>query len=548
MRNVVFIFFFGFFIGAAASARLTDNKINFKAENDQLKIEPKKGFHLNADAPANAVFDQLEAIYKPHVKSEKMFSFKLVAKAKKAKLNFYVCDDKNTVCEQHQDEISLSSLNRQGENAITKSNLAPAEIANEEKIVSKNGKPTLLVFSAPWCPACLRMETEVYKTALVSAEIKKVNFLKLNSDLPENFELGERFHVKAIPTLILLNEKGEEVFRWIDYQPAKAFAKSLNLEAQKLSNSKESLQREAETGDPEAISALGYMYYNALDFKEAIKWLSLSKEQKDKNLRVSAEISFTQNSAERNKDRIPDYLQALEKGIFLSTLKLDRLRWQIDWLEAKKDLKQESSELNLRAELLLKQLRAMKNQTPASLASDFRESTGGDLSGFELAEVNLMSARLFSFLEDESGKKTSDRAIVAQINQKKLSVARPGEMLIAISYLREAGEKEKVIELYKNLTRKYSTTYVYFEKYSRYLLKEKKFEQSLEQVEKAMIYSIGNEPQLYLLKVRILKELDQKDKALATLEKAMLLKDIEHSKFKATLSQLSKIKNELMVK
>ena len=149
-----------------AQARITDNQVIYKKDSGVLSITPKKGFHLNAEAPANAIFDGLEAIYKPTEKTEKRFAFKLVEKTKKAKLNYYVCDDKKTVCEQHQEELDLTTLSSNwvppSAGAFVDSNLSSQ--MDDQLLISKNGKPTLLIFSAPWCPACIRMQTETYPT------------------------------------------------------------------------------------------------------------------------------------------------------------------------------------------------------------------------------------------------------------------------------------------------------------------------------------------------------------------------------------------------
>ena len=53
-----------------AQARITDGKVTHKVAKDQITITVEKGFHINEKAP---------------------MTFK-----------FYVCDDKNTACEEHE--------------------------------------------------------------------------------------------------------------------------------------------------------------------------------------------------------------------------------------------------------------------------------------------------------------------------------------------------------------------------------------------------------------------------------------------------------------
>ena len=555
MKKYLFTCFAFLTFSFFSEARITNNQVIYKKEAGLLKVEPKKGFHLNAEAPANVTFDALEALYKPTEKTEKRFSFKLVEKAKKAKLSYYVCDDKKTVCEQHQEELALTTLSatwpppgtqaaasaKPPSGAFIDSNLSSQ--MEDQLLISKNGKPTLLIFSAPWCPACIRMETETYPTSKVSEQLNKVNFLKLNSDLPENYELSEKFQVKAIPTLILLNTDGEEVFRWLDFQEAVTFAKSLDQETKKIGATKNTTLQLATLGDPKAISALGRLYYNALNCSEAVRWLSLSKSAEDKKFKLAAEVSCMQEQVEKDENAVPEYLQTLEKAMVLTPSKIDQQRWMVDWIEKKKETKELSDDVKAKAKALLAELEKQgKNQK--TLAKDFKESTFGESAGFELAEVNLMRSRLFSALDLKAEKAKSDVQNIKLINPKKYSVKKPGQMLIAIYYLREAGEKKEVKAMYSKLIAAFPQSYVYYEKYGRYLLKEKEYENALSQVDIALKYPEGNQPQLYLLMARIFKEMNQKDKMLETLNAADQLKDIKHPKFKKTLAQLIKLKEQ----
>ena len=53
-------FIFASLLGLSALARQTDNQVLVKAEGAKIKVTPKQGYHLNAEAPATATFDNLE--------------------------------------------------------------------------------------------------------------------------------------------------------------------------------------------------------------------------------------------------------------------------------------------------------------------------------------------------------------------------------------------------------------------------------------------------------------------------------------------------------
>jgi thiol-disulfide isomerase/thioredoxin len=522
-----------------AQARITDDQTIYKVDKEILQITTKKGFHLNAEGPASATFDNLEAIFKPTKKTEKEIIFKIVQKSKSARINFYVCDDKKTVCEQHKVVVDLVT----GKASTPEEKKSTLQKTTEKFVLSDNKKPTLLLFAAPWCPACIRMKTETFVHPKVVTLMKKTNFKILNSDLPENYEISEKFQVRAIPTLILLNADGEEVYRWLDYQQPRAFAKSLAAETRKNLESKGELEKKASLGDTDAASALGMMAYNTLNCAEAVKWLALTKKEIDQKFKLASEVTCAQEAAEKDDKKTDEYLEALQKAITLSTSKLDQLRWTVDWLEKKKELKSLSPEAQDKVKLVLKSIET-KFEQDATIGKLFSQSTYGEVSGFEKAELLLMKSRLYAILDQETEKTKSDQQIILEVKNKKVSTKRPGEMLLAIAYLREAGETVLVDKMYNELIQKYPKTYVYYEKYSRFLLKQKKSTAALNNVEEALKFTEGNQPQLYLLKARILNEMNRQDKALETVTLALGLEEIKHPKFKKTLAQLNKIKVE----
>ncbi len=520
------------------AARLTDGKVVTKIAKNEIRLTVMSGFHFNTEAPASAKFDESSSVAKPSTKTEKSFIYKIPKDSKKAQLSFYVCDDKKTVCEQQQASIDLAT------SQISQVEKKPLAV-NFEKVTSLesvDGKPTLLIFSAPWCPACIRMQTETYPVASVAKELNKIHFKKVNSDLVENFELSEKFHIKAIPTHILLNAKGEEVYRWLDFQPANTFAKSLAAETKKIESSSQSLQVKAAQGDLEAASQLGMREYNSMNCTDAVKWLSISKKPEDRKYKLAAEVNCAENNVEDNKESKEAHLQTLEKAIALTESEWDQIRWLTTLIENKKeagplsaDMKSKASETVNRIEQLLK----------VNVKQLLSESTYGEAASFEKEEMLYTKANLQELLElKEDKKKTLDRS-VQLLSKRKLSVNRPGEMLIAIAYLREAGEIKKVEALYESLIKKYPSTYVYYEKYARFQHKNKNLEAALALSDKAIAYSEGNDPQLYLLRVRILKDMKQIEKATAEVEKALALKDIEHKRFKKTMAQLKTLKDDL---
>lgn len=525
---------------AGAMARLTDNQFQIKVEGEEIRVTTNKGFHLNAEAPASAVFDKLEALYKPATKTEKLFVFKKINNTKTAQLSFYICDDKKTVCEQHKQSVNLQS------GAIKSTPIkAVFSQAKDFNLSSVDGRPTLLVFSAPWCPACVRMQTEVYTDPAVAKQIAKLNFVKLNSDVADNNELAEKFKLKAIPSLILLDKNGNEAFRWLDYQPPAGFAKSLNQEIKKVSEA-EDLRKNAELGDEAAAFRLGMLNYRTLDYAEALKWLSLTKSAEAQKYKLAAEVNLADEKATDDKGK-EEALQILQKGIILTSSDLDRLRWTIEYFNKKKELKTLTAETRAKAQDLLSEIdKAIKNK--AKLAALFKNSTYGDYSGFETLEMLWLRLELALIFEMEKDVANSKKEIIKQVNIKNLSVKRPGEMLLAIGYLRAAEDEKNIIRLFQKLISEYPNTYVYYEKQARYMQKLKNFDQAIVLANESLKYPEGNEPNLKLLKAQLLKDLNKNEESLRLVEETLDSEVIQHKRFARTRQKLNDLKNELSKK
>ena len=522
-----------------SEARITDGQTQFKITNNKIEVGVKAGFHFNIEAPAQAQFDDLKALFKPDPKTEKILVFTAPEKSKAAKLSFYVCDDAKTVCEQQKDQITLakSEVASQG----TADN-HPVSQAIKKGTQSSN-KPTLMMFSAPWCPACIRMQTETYNQKSVQNELKKITLKKINIDLPENLELSEKFHVKAIPTAILLNKDGEEVQRWLDYQPAKNFSEQIHVNLKKTL-SIQSLEKDANAGNEEAASQLGMLAYSSMNCEQAFKWFSKSKKPTDQNFKLASEVMCAEEKAQLPKADQKDYLVTLESSAAKTFSKVDSLRWSVDLLEKRSEQKSQTTDFDAQVAKAAKgidELLVDLNKTKKL----FAESTSGEMGGFEMEELLLMKSRLFAAKEDQKSKIKVNEEIKKIIMSKKLSVKKPGEMLLAVAYLKEIQEKDSAEKFYQLLISEYPNTYVYHDKYARFLLKQKKLPLALMESSQALLFPEGNQPDLLLVKAKILKEMNNKKEALETVDAVLSLENISHRKYKKYLAQAETLKIEL---
>lgn len=530
-------------VGFNATAGITQGKVKIDVNDRAVSLTPSKGFHINDKAPASAVFDDVKMKTPPKTKSEQMMTFEVPKDAKKAQLKFFVCDDAKTVCEQHTHEVDLKSKKSKATSATTddsKTYLAVAQTAD-----LKSTRPTLIVFSAPWCPACIRLKSETLNRSEVKNTLKKINTVYLNVDLVEHEAISKKFNVKAIPTMILLTSEGQEITRWLDFQLAKSFNPELSA-ALKISADVEQTKKLAETGDQIAIRRIAENAYNQMNYLEAFKWFSLSKNQADVQKKLYSEIQVSQEAKDEDKSKSDEYLKTLSKAATLSVSKLDALTWTIQYFEQVAEDNEKAIDETNKAKILstIQDLNILV-ENPKALETELKTSTMTGLYGFEAMEVLDYVARGFDLVKDENAKKQTQERMFKLANAKKVDLNQPGVVIHVIYYMSQAGHKAESEVLTKKLIAKYSKTYVYYDRYAKMLLKDKRYEEALQQVDYALKYKEGNEPQLNIVKTKILVGLKKKEEAISLVDQTLAMIEPYPDKYKRTKSTLAGIKQDL---
>ncbi len=78
----------------------------------------------------------------------------------------------------------------------------------------------LLVFSASWCGPC-----KAFKPTLQKLDQDRLEYI----DIDEMPEIREDYEVQSVPTVILVDEDGEEIQRLVGGQPLSILQKLLDV-------------------------------------------------------------------------------------------------------------------------------------------------------------------------------------------------------------------------------------------------------------------------------------------------------------------------------
>lgn len=75
----------------------------------------------------------------------------------------------------------------------------------------ESGKPTVVIFSASWCPPCQQMKRGVYPSETVQPYHDKFVWAYLDADDPKNGPVSQKFGVSGIPHVAFLQPGGEPI-------------------------------------------------------------------------------------------------------------------------------------------------------------------------------------------------------------------------------------------------------------------------------------------------------------------------------------------------
>jgi len=89
-------------------------------------------------------------------------------------------------------------------------------------------KPILVEFQAVWCYSCYYMEKHVLSSPAFQEDARSLTLLKVDVDKPEGRDMKEKYHARALPTVVIVDSGGKELGRIVGEQTQKDFLDQLS--------------------------------------------------------------------------------------------------------------------------------------------------------------------------------------------------------------------------------------------------------------------------------------------------------------------------------
>lgn len=395
----------GFISSSIHAGPRTEGVLSTDVTNAVLSAALKEGYHFNDKAPNSVLIDG--QIFKPTKLDGRSAEFANLPKDWKAgKATFYICDDGVTFCEPYPVDVGQvaattpvaetgssgkpavheSAAVEDGKNILNQFGYIEDDYRQALAQAKKEKKLLLIDFSARWCPGCKRLEDEILPTKQFQRLTKPFVKLKIDMDRFENGIVSEKFKIKGIPTLLVVNADQQEVDRLVDYQPIAVmnqFFSAVKADPASLSR----LRTKAKKKDPKVLLRLGKRLMSAGRYSESVEYLSQIKPPPPELLEAQVEAAGA--ATDGGKTGRAKYAEVLRKAIEVEPESLRSLNWRIALLgvtddkEEKADTKKDGVSI---ADDFLKDREA--------IAEAARGTEIGEFAGFEPFMVGILRAEL----------------------------------------------------------------------------------------------------------------------------------------------------------
>lgn len=502
------------------------------------KLSP--GFHFNDKAP-NGI--QVEGSL---IKSTVFLPTELVVNAlpKSAQngiAHLYVCDDKVTFCELHtiplgkKSKMAALPLNKKSAPKLDEHGFILNDFESALLQAKKQNKMLLVDFGARWCPACLRIEKEIFGDKVFQKNSKSFVKAKIDVDLFSSSVLEEKYNVIGVPTVLFLTKEGQEIIRFYDFQ-SMDFINDVFKEIKTNPMAIDEMEKQEESTSTQR--SLAKRYYFSGQYSKAISRMeNIDPKPKEYWFAKVAEAKKLAKEDSKLKDK---YRETLRSAIATDPKSTRSLVWRSELVEALEKTNQDVLRLAGESRKLTEELLQDRDLLKQAVENDFLgEYTG--LEGFYVAMINAETSEAANF-----EVKTAWEAVIGQGEKYQIGPIFPGAALRLLTAMIKAEKYDKALSLVNDLLKSKPNDGDLQRRKMRVLLELKRFDESVMIGEKALKNSYGiNEYFVVEPLAKAYLGLGKKAQAKSLISRYLDKNEIHFSDLKGIKEKLEKLRSEL---
>ena len=113
-----------------------------------------------------------------------------------------------------------------GSSSMWTAAVAPPPVGDALVRARATNRLTLIDFYAAWCGPCQELDRTVLADSRVREALEEYEFVKVDTD--RHVEPSDHFDVVGLPTMVVLDSSGREVYRWVGMIEADELARTLS--------------------------------------------------------------------------------------------------------------------------------------------------------------------------------------------------------------------------------------------------------------------------------------------------------------------------------
>jgi thiol-disulfide isomerase/thioredoxin len=472
--------------------------------NERIELKPIPGHHFNAEAPQRCGKEKAEEV------TPRVFRCRL-ASSGEVEVVASVCDDAKTFCRQERFTVTVAGKKKDAQRAKVAPKphaFAPGFLVNEPgKAVTfarRAHEPIFVHFYGIWCPPCNMLEEGVYPTEAFQKAAEGFQLLALDADAELSWDWKARFKVGGYPTLLVLDERGQEVSRAVGYRSPEALAaflrESKTLMGEPVEIAALAVARSSPTEDGARRARVARWRLERGEAAEALAAAGAAPAARRESLLAAKELASKADDA-----------RGVLAALTALTSEFSDDAEFVDW----------AGDLVERDRPTAAALEGAVRASAAKWAADPKLGEHGLVPG----DMRASEASYLESLEKESDAKAAWSAAAeaygADAKASRLKVAR-GANLERAYCLAKAGRLDEARALYDSLVGAYPDEFTFQYGYGRLLLEQKELPAALISARAAVKNGYGdNWLRAVALEAKILKAMGLKEEAAKSLDAAL---------------------------